>query len=86
MTELYKTIGNFFAFSTFFISWIYCIVSYGFLLGVGLGWLPSLVLAIIATYIWPLFIIAISILFFDREYLKMIILIVFLGKSDENPS
>ena len=25
--------------------WIYCIASYGFLLGVGLGWLPAIITA-----------------------------------------
>jgi energy-coupling factor transporter transmembrane protein EcfT len=33
---------------TFVISWIYCIASYGFLFGVGLGWLPSLIVAAVA--------------------------------------
>jgi len=35
-------------------SWIYCVASYGFLLGVGLGWLPSLIVAYIAGFAWPL--------------------------------
>jgi hypothetical protein len=39
---------------TFIASWIYCIVSYGYLLGVGLGWLPSLIVAFISGLIWPL--------------------------------
>ena len=26
-------------------SWIYCIAEYGYLLGFGLGWLPSIILA-----------------------------------------
>ncbi len=38
----------------FVCSWIYCVVAYGFLLGVGLGWLPSLIVAVIAAYLWPL--------------------------------
>jgi hypothetical protein len=33
---------------TFVISWIYCIAAYGFLFGVGLGWLPSLIVAAVA--------------------------------------
>lgn len=33
---------------TFAISWIYCIAAYGFLFGVGLGWLPSLIVAAVA--------------------------------------
>lgn len=34
--------------------WIYCIATYGFLLGVGLGWLPALICAFIAGLVWPL--------------------------------
>ena len=45
-------------------SWIYCIISYGFLLGVGLGWLPSIIVAVIAGFLWPLLLIAIAILAF----------------------
>ena len=41
-------------------SWIYCIASYGFLLGVGLGWLPSLIVAFIGAFLWQ---IALGILF-----------------------
>lgn len=29
-------------------SWAYCIVKYGYLIGVGLGWLPSLIVAYLA--------------------------------------
>lgn len=42
------------AFITFVGSWIYCIAEYGFLLGVGLGWLPSIIVAAIAGALWPL--------------------------------
>lgn len=42
----------------FFIgSWIYCIAAYGFLLGVGLGWLPSIIVAYIAGLLWPLIVL-----------------------------
>lgn len=40
---------------TFLGCWIYAIASWGFLLGVGLGWIPSFFIAIIAGFIWPLF-------------------------------
>jgi hypothetical protein len=36
--------------------WIYCIATYGFLLGVGLGWLPSMIVAYLAAWLWPLFV------------------------------
>ena len=34
--------------------WIYCIATYGFLWGVGLGWLPSGIVATIAAVLLPL--------------------------------
>lgn len=39
---------------TFIACWIYGVVSWSFLLGVGLGWIPSLFIAAIAGLIWPL--------------------------------
>lgn len=39
---------------TFVISYIYCIATYGFLFGVGLGWLPSVIVAVVAGALWPL--------------------------------
>ena len=38
----------------FILSWIYCVLEYGFLLGVGLGWLPSMIVAPIGGALWPL--------------------------------
>jgi hypothetical protein len=50
--ESYLERGAVFAFCvgaiTFISSWIYCISTYGFLLGVGLGWLPSIIVAFFA--------------------------------------
>lgn len=34
--------------------WIYCIAEYGFLIGVGLGWLPASIAATIVSFFWPL--------------------------------
>lgn len=39
---------------TFIGCWIYCIAEYGFLFGVGLGWLPSGICAVLAALLWPL--------------------------------
>jgi len=50
------------AFITFIGSWIYCIYEYGYLLGVGLGWLPSLIVAAIVGALWPLILLAIIII------------------------
>jgi hypothetical protein len=49
-------------FIVFIASWIYCIATYGFLFGVGLGWLPSLIVAYIAGLLWPLLVIAVLLL------------------------
>ena len=43
--------------------WVYCIAEYGFLLGVGLGWLPSGIVAMIAGAIWPLLALALWVFF-----------------------
>ena len=49
-------------FITFVASWLYCIATYGFLFGVGLGWLPSIIVAYIAGFLWPFILIGIVIL------------------------
>ena len=41
-------------FITFLVSWVYCTAMYGFLFGFGLGWLPSIILAYIVGFLWPL--------------------------------
>lgn len=38
----------------FIISWLYCISTYGFLVGVTLGWIPSLIVAAIGGFLWPI--------------------------------
>ncbi len=38
-------------------SWAYCTFTYGFLLGFGLGWLPSSILATILAFLWPVLLI-----------------------------
>lgn len=47
-------------------SYIYCIATYGFLLGVGLGWLPSAIVALIAFgvvwLLWPLITVGLLVL------------------------
>jgi hypothetical protein len=54
---------------TFFGCWIYCIAAYGFFLGVGLGWLPSGIIAAIVGFavmlLWApaLLLIAVGLIF-----------------------
>ena len=49
-------------FIVFIGTWIYCIFAYGFLFGVGLGWLPSAIVAVIAGALWPLLALAIAVI------------------------
>ena len=53
----------------FFGCWIYAISEYGFLLGVGLGWFPSLIVASVVSLAWPLLLAAVVLVvatFFHR--------------------
>jgi hypothetical protein len=57
IAKVYK-IGYCITFVLIFVgTWIYCIDSYGFLLGVGLGWLPSLITAGLLSFLWPLIVL-----------------------------
>jgi len=49
--------------------WIYCIASYGFLFGLGLGWLPGVITATLVSFVWPLLLVAVVILFWVFIYL-----------------
>lgn len=61
-------------FIVFFCSYIYCIVTYGFLFGLGLGWIPSYIAALLAAFLWP-FIVAILLL-----AAAVFVVVVFLAK------
>jgi len=53
--------------SVFFVSWGYAVKSYGWLLGLGLGWIPAFFLAIMAGMFWPVAILIIlGLLIFSR--------------------
>ena len=58
--EIYEIFAKITATVVFIISWIYCIIAYGFLLGVALGWIPSLIVASILGALWPLVWIAVA--------------------------
>jgi hypothetical protein len=45
-------------------AWIYCVSAYGFLPGVGLGWLAAGITASVLCWFWPLYVIAAAILGF----------------------
>jgi hypothetical protein len=44
-------LGGLIGFGTFFGAYIYCIATYGFILGFGLGWIPSVIAAIIVSQV-----------------------------------
>lgn len=62
--DVYRLGFNITAFIVFIGSWVYCIAEYGFLLGVGLGWLPSIIVAYIAGFLWQLIVLGIVIIVF----------------------
>ena len=65
MNEGNYWIGYYITWVIIFIScWIYAIATYGFLFGVGLGWLPSAIVASIVSLFWPLILIGIAALIF----------------------
>lgn len=53
MNAAYRFGAHLVWFAVFIGSWIYCIAHYGFLFGVGLGWLPSIIVASVAAALWP---------------------------------
>lgn len=60
----YRIVGMITGAITFFISYIYCIAEYGFLLGVGLGWLPSFIVAFVAGLLWPVIALCIGVILY----------------------
>jgi hypothetical protein len=59
--------GFFVGVSVFFGSWAYAIKTYGWFLGLGLGWIPSFFLGFMAGMFWPIAIILIlGLLLFSR--------------------
>ena len=44
---------------TFVGSWVYAVLQYGFLLGVGLGWIPAFFIGVLAGLLWPLALLAV---------------------------
>ena len=52
--KFYLRIGAFFGVIAFLGGWVYCIGTYGFLLGGSLGWFPSAILGFVVAWLWPL--------------------------------
>lgn len=53
----YEAVGNVVGGLVLLTAWAYCSLRYGFLLGFGFGWVPAAILGLIATRLWPLFIV-----------------------------
>jgi hypothetical protein len=70
--------------ATLIAAWIYCTVTYGFVFGFFLGWIPALILALLVAvamiYLWPLAAIAILYLFYRAlgTYPKLLVYIAAL--------
>ena len=54
IVAIFDGIGALVGFAIFLVCWIYCIATFGFLIGVGFGWFPSAIVGLIAYKLWPL--------------------------------
>jgi len=61
---LYEAVTALVGLAVFAACWLYCIAEYGFLLGGGLGWIPSAIAAGLAALLWPLLVVGALILWF----------------------
>jgi hypothetical protein len=55
--RVYSMGGKVVGIVTFIASWIYAIANYGLFLGLGLGWIPSIFIGVLAGITWPLLLI-----------------------------
>jgi hypothetical protein len=53
ISDVYASVGGIASLLTFVGGYVYCIATYGFLWGLGFGWLPSLIAAIAVGWCWP---------------------------------
>ncbi len=60
MSDDYKKGGLVVGGIAFLFAWVYAIATYGFFLGLGLGWIPAAVIGLIAGLLWPVVVIAIA--------------------------
>jgi hypothetical protein len=58
MDDIYEIGGWITWIVTFLIVWIGCSVGYGFF-GFALGWMPAIIVAYIAAYLWPLILLGV---------------------------
>lgn len=65
--ETYYNIGIFFGVVAFIISYVYCVKEYGYLFGVGLGWLPSAIVGVV-TYIFWAFVVGVGLIYYANTH------------------
>src|SRR5450755_4180694 len=66
-------LGGPIGFGTFFGVYIYCIATYGFIFGLGLGWIPSVIAAVIVSqvvhFLWgPIILVALVVVVVARMH------------------
>lgn len=44
--------------------WVFAVFEYGYLLGVGLGWLPAAIISTLTSFLWPIAVVALIVLLF----------------------
>ena len=57
----YLVVSWIIGFVSFAIAWVYAILTYGFFLGVGLGWIPALAIGFVCGLLWPIAVIVIAV-------------------------
>lgn len=70
LTKIYIVGAYITGFVTFIAVWIYAIISWGFLIGVAIGWLPAAITAFFAGLLWPIVAVIITIGIFYIYYLR----------------
>ncbi len=63
-SEQYWSVGLVVGGLVFLACWLYAIASWGFLLGVGLGWIPAAAIGFIAAAIWPALLVLVGLVAF----------------------
>jgi hypothetical protein len=58
LDKAYQVIASIVGGIAFLIGWGYAIMTFGFFLGGGLGWIPALFIAVLAAALWPLLLLA----------------------------
>lgn len=53
-SSIYLIVASFVGSLVFIVCWVYTYISWGFWLGVFLGWIPSLLTGIVAGLVWPM--------------------------------